>query len=135
MQRASLKQTKERQTTVRRLNRGWPVRLAACESAIRSQDEQMFKTVPSFVNIVVNATKTKVGENQAAGVVEDLRKKGCPERELLYLLGMCENRGVGNSFSMTGFDPEQLQTQLRRIRHAAKKIETINGADVPEHWG
>jgi hypothetical protein len=135
MPRASLKQAKERQTTVQHLNRGWPVRLAACESAIRSQDKQMFKTVPSFVNIVVNATETKVGDNQAAGVVEELWKKGCPERELLYLLGMCENRGVGNSFSMTGFDPEQLQTQLRRIRSATKKIETINGPDGPQRWG
>jgi hypothetical protein len=95
----------------------------------------MFKTVPSFVDMIVKATETKIRNNQAASVVEELRKKDCPKRELLYLLGMCENRGVGNSFGMMGFDPERLQTQLRRIRRAAKKIETINGADVPPRWG
>ena len=95
----------------------------------------MFKTVPSFVDIVVKATETKIRENQVADVVEELERKGCPKRELLYLLGMCENRGVGNSLGMTGFEPERLRTQLRRIRRAGKKIETINGADVPQHWG
>jgi hypothetical protein len=111
------------------------VRLATCESAIRSQDKHIFETAPSFVDIVVKATETKVLKNQAASVVEELEREGCPKRELLYLLGMCENRGVGNSFSMIGFDPERLRTQLRRICQAAKKIERINGADVPERWG
>jgi hypothetical protein len=115
-------------------NRGWAVRLATCESAIRSQDEQMLKSSPKFADIVVKATETKIRENQVADVVEELERKGCPKRELLYLLGMCENRGVGNSLGMTGFDPERLRTQLRRIHQAGKKIEKINGADVPEHW-
>ena len=53
----------------------------------------MFKTVPRFVDILVKATETNVRKNQAARVVEELEKKGCPKRELLYLLGMCENRG------------------------------------------
>jgi hypothetical protein len=134
MPRTSVKQVKVRQT-VPPLNRGWPVRLATCESAIRLQDERMFKSSPRFVDIVVKATEIKVREHQVAGVVEELQKKGCPERELLYLLGMCENRGVGNSLGMTGFDPERLRTQLRRICQAAKKIERINGAGVPERWG
>jgi hypothetical protein len=120
---------------VRRLDRGWPVRLTTCESAIRWKDKEMFESVPNFVDIVVKTTEIKVRKNQAASVVEELQRGGCPKRELLYLLGMCENRGVGNSFGMTGFDPERLRTQLRRIRQAAKKIERINGADVPQHWG
>jgi len=120
---------------VPRLNRGWAVRLATCESAIRSQDKHMFETVPRFVDSVVKATETKVRDNVVADELEELQQKGCPKRELLYLIGMCENRGVGNSLGMTGFDPEQLQTQLRRIRRAAKKIERINGEDCPDHWG
>lgn len=118
-----------------RLDRGWRVRLAMCESAIRSQDERVFKSSPWWVDAVVKATETKVRENLVASLVEELQREGCPKRELLYLLGMCENRGVGNSLGMTGFDPERLRTQLRRIRQVAKKIEKINGARGETEFG
>jgi hypothetical protein len=131
----SLKREKEVYPPSPRLKGGWPIRLAMCESAIRWQDERMFKKSPMFVDLVVSATIRKVRLHQVEDVVEELKKRGCPERELLYLLGMCENRGVGNSFSMIGFDPERWQTQMRRIRSAANKIERINGKDVREGWG
>jgi len=41
---------------------GWPVRLAMCESAIRKQDEYVFKHVPRFVDIVVSRSESRIKE-------------------------------------------------------------------------
>ena len=98
-------------------------------------DKERFKGSDKFVDIVADAIETKVRENGATDKLDKLVQEGCPKRELLYLLGMCENRGVGKSFAMTGFDPKELRTELRRIRQAAKTIERINGAGAPRDWG
>ena len=94
---------------------GWPVRFAMCMSAVRKQDECVFQRSPGFVDEVVRITEVRVGEaiktnelapagiegNTEINAFDFLCKQGCPKRELLYLLGMCENRGVAKASKMT----------------------------------
>jgi hypothetical protein len=40
-------------------NSGWRFRFAMCESAIRKQDEYVFKHVPRFVDAVVQETENR----------------------------------------------------------------------------
>lgn len=121
-------------------NSGWRVRFAMCESAIRKQDEYVFKHVPRFVNAVVLETENRIQEaiknNELAigkfgkrnvDPLKFLCDQGCPRRELLYLLGMCENRGVANSLKMTGFDSESLKKLLDGIHVVADSLWTISG--------
>jgi hypothetical protein len=107
----------------------WPVRIAICESAIRKQDEYIFKKIPRFVDLVVAATKSRVYKLGKTDSLESLCDEGCPQRELLYLLGMCENRGVSNAFEMTGFDSRELPKELMRIRECASTIYKLNLAE------
>jgi hypothetical protein len=119
---------------------GWRVRFAMCESAIRKQDEYVFKHVPRFVDAVVQETENRIQEaikNNELAIgkygkrnVDPLRflcDQGCPRRELLYLLGMCENRGVANSLKLTGFDSESLNNLLDDVRAVADNLWTLSG--------
>jgi hypothetical protein len=107
----------------------WPVRIAMCESAIRKQDELLLKDgSPSpFVDLVVAETEARVKESGKSGSLEFLCIKGCPRRELLYHLGMCENRGVTNTVAMTGFESGELHKELKRIEGCAATIRGLNG--------
>lgn len=107
----------------------WPVRIAICESAIRKQDEWVFKNNPRFVDDVVAATETRVIEAGVTKSLDFLCDKGCPHRELLYLLGMCENRGVTNAKKMTGFNSRKLPKKLSGIRECASTIWKLNGGE------
>lgn len=122
---------------------GWPVRLAICESAIRKQDEYVFKHVPRFVDIVVSSTESRVEEaiknnelavgksgKRTANPLNFLCEEGCPRRELLYLLGMCENRGVTNSLRMTGFDSEDRKKLVADIRAVADDLWALSGYEL-----
>jgi hypothetical protein len=113
----------------------WPVRLATCESAIRKQDEYVFKHAPSYVDIIVKATSVRVEENGQTSTLEFLYEQGCPKRELLYLLGMCENRGVTNALKMTGYNSAALKQKLHEVEECASAIEQVNGHAVREGWG
>lgn len=115
--------------------RGWRVRLALCESAIRKQDEYVFKHVPRFVDIIAKATSVRVEENGQTSTLEFLSERGCSRRELLYLLGMCENRGVTNALKMTGYNSARLKQRLREVEACAAALERINGHAVREGWG
>lgn len=110
-----------------------------CESAIRKQDEYVFKHVPRFVDEVVEQTENRIREaiknNELAigksgkrnvDPLKFLCDKGCPRRELLYLLGMCENRGVTSSIKMTGFDSEELTKLLGAIRILAHNLRSLS---------
>jgi hypothetical protein len=136
---ATRKGPKQRQRTGAG-EKGWPVRLATCESAIRKQDEHVFMGSPRFVDLVVSATESRIEEanqkNKLAVGTEIITKvnpldflceRGCPRRELLYLLGMCENRGVTNSLKMTGFDSEDLNKLLGDIRAVADNLWALSG--------
>ena len=116
-------------------NKGWAVRLARCESAIRKQDEIVSKHTPKFVDLIANATALRVGENNQEKTLQELVELRCPKRELLYLLGMCENRGVTNAQKMTGYDSDSLPRRLRDLEKCADAIERINGHGVPAGWG
>lgn len=115
-------------------NKVWRVRLAMCESAIRKQDEYVFKHSPRFVDIIVKHTSVRVQKNGQTETLETLVKR-CPQRELLYLLGMCENRGVTNAMRMTGYDSDKLPQKMRDLKQCAAVIERVNGHAVPEGWG
>ena len=122
---------------------GWPVRLAMCESAIRKQDEYVFKHVPRFVDIVVSRSESRIKEaiennelavgkygKRTVNPLNFLCEEGCPRRELLYLLGMCENRGVTNSVRMTGFDSDDRKKLVAHIRDLADKLWALSGKEV-----
>jgi hypothetical protein len=131
---ATKKEPKQRQIASAG-NGGWPVRLAMCESAIRKQDEYVFKHAPLFVDRVVEATAAHVEKNRQTDALDFLCNQRCPRRDLLYLLGMCENRGVTNSLKMTGHDSEELRKTLRELRECATSVLRINGHAVREEWG
>jgi len=116
-------------------NKGWPVRLAICESAIRKQDEFVFKHASRFVDIVAKATSVRVEKNGQTYTLDAMCERGCPRVELLYLLGMCENRGVTNALKMTGFDSHKLPQRLGEIEECAANIKRLNGHAVEEGWG
>jgi hypothetical protein len=116
-------------------NNGWPVRLAFCESAIRKKDRHVFKGEPLLVDAVVDATAVRVKANRQSDALEVLCKESCPRRELLYLLGMCENRGVANASKMTSYDSQELRTKLRDIRECADSVSRLNGHSVRAGWG
>ncbi len=59
-----------------------------------------------------------------------LCEEGCPRRELLYLLGMCENRGVTNSLRMTGFDSEDRKKLVADIRAVADDLWALSGYEL-----
>ena len=122
--------------------KGWRVRLAMCESAIRKQDEYVFKHVPRFVDNVIQETENRIQKaiknnelavgkygKRSVDPLKFLCDQGCPRRELLYLLGMCENRGVANSLKMTGFDSEDLNKLLYTIRLVADDLWTLSGSE------
>jgi hypothetical protein len=113
---------------------GWPVRLAFCESAIRKQDEYVFGE-SLWCEAFVNDTASRVEENRQADTLEFLCKEGCPRRELLYLLGMCENRGVTNALNMTGYNSSDLKRKLRNLRECGDSVWKLNGHAVPDGWG
>jgi hypothetical protein len=113
----------------------WPVRLATCESAIRKQDEYVLKNSPRFVDIIAKATSVRVEKNGQTHTLDAMCERGCPRVELLYLLGMCENRGVTNALKMTGFDSDKLPQRLREIEECAAVIKQLNGHAVAEGWG
>ena len=131
---ATRKEPKQRQRTGAG-EKGWPVRLATCESAIRKQDEYVFKHSPQFVDHVVEATAAHVEKNRQTDALDFLCNQRCPRRDLLYLLGMCENRGVTNSLKMTGYGPAELRKTLRELRQCATSVCRINGHAVREGWG
>ncbi len=114
---------------------GWPVRLAMCESAIRKQDEYVSRRSPRFVDLIAEATAAQVEENGQTGALKFLCEQGSSRRELLYLLGMCENRGVTNAVKMTGYDSVELRKKLRDLRSCASAIWKLNGHAVPQGWG
>jgi hypothetical protein len=116
-------------------NSGWPVRLAFCESAIRKQDEYIFREAPWWADTIVDDTVVRVKENSQVSTLEFLCKQGCPRRELLYMLGMCENRGVTNASKMTGYDSSELKQKLRDLRACANAVWRLNGHAVPNGWG
>ena len=104
---------------------GWPVYLAMCASAIRKQDEYVFKRSPRFVDIIVKATSVRVEKNGQTQTLDAMCERGCSRDELLYLLGMCENRGVTNALKMTGFDSDKLPQRLREIEKCAAVIRQL----------
>src|ERR1700730_17955593 len=120
-----------------------------CMSAVRWQDELVFKQSPGFVGEVVSSTEVRVSAaiktnelapagidgNTETNAFDFLCKQGCPKRELLYLLGMCENRGVTKASNMTGYDSAELRTKLRDIRECADSVSRMNGYSVPKGWG
>lgn len=106
---------------------GWPVNVALCEVAIHKQDEYIFKEAPSFVDEVVKATAAKVDNNHQTGTLDYLCRKGCPRRELLYLLGMCENRGITNCTKMTGHSSDELRNLLKDVRGLADDLWALSG--------
>jgi hypothetical protein len=121
----------------------WPVKITFCEYAICKHDEWVFKNAPGFVDDVVAATEARVIAVEKMGSLEFLCEKGCPRRPLLYFLGMCENRGVTKAVKMTGFDSEDLNKELRRIRKCVSTIEALNArrfgdfghfVGFPEHF-
>lgn len=112
--------------------KGWPVRLAMCESAIRKQDEYVFREPANFVDEVVIAAEARVKEEEKTKALDFLCGQGCPRRELLYLLGMCENRGVTNAVKMTGYDSGELRQKLRELRKCALTIWHLNGREFGE---
>ncbi len=114
---------------------GWPVYLAMCASAIRKQDEYVFKRSPRFVDIIAKATSVRVEKNGQTQTLDAMCERGCSRDELLYLLGMCENRGVTNALKMTGFDSDKLPQRLREIEKCAAVIRQLNGHAVAEGWG
>lgn len=130
---ASKKESQRRTTS--KGEKGWPVRLAFCESAIRKQDEHVFSGSDLWVDTFVDDTAAQVEENGQTGALEFLCKQGCPRRELLYLLGHCENRGVTNALKATGYDSSELKQRLRDLRKCADAVWRINGHAVPNHWG
>lgn len=115
--------------------KGWPVRLAMCESAIRKQDEYVFREAPQWVDTIVETTAAHVKKNRQTDALDFLCNQRCPRRDLLYLLGMCENRGVTNSFKMTGYGPAELRKELRELRRCATSVCRINGHVIREGWG
>jgi hypothetical protein len=131
---AAKKRTPRRKKTADN-GKGWPVHLAKCESAIRKQDKYVFRRVPRFVDEVVEATAAHVKKNRQTCALDFLCEQGCPQRELLYLLGMCENRGVTNAVKMTGFDPAELRKKLRDLRACADAIWKLNGHAEPQGLG
>jgi hypothetical protein len=122
---ATKKELKQRQRTVAG-EKGWPVRLAMCESAIRKQDEYVFKRSPRFVDLVVSATEARVKKDEKTDALDLLCERGCPRRELLYLLGMCENRGVTTTVKITGYDSVDLGKVLDNLRAGASAARAIN---------
>jgi hypothetical protein len=112
--------------------KGWPVRLAMCESAIRKQDEYIFRGASWWADTIVEDAATHVKKNRQTSALDKLVAQGCPRREFLYLLGMCENRGVTNALKMTGYDSVELRKQLRVLRECASVVWRVNGHDVPE---
>lgn len=131
---ATKKEPKQRQIRSG-VENGWPVWLARCESAIRKQDEYVFKHAPRFVDMIVKATLVRVEKNGQTQTLDAMCERGCPRDELLYLLGMCENRGVTNALKMTGFDSDKLPQRLREIEECAAVIRQLNGHAVAEGWG
>ena len=132
---SAVSDTKWKKQTASNDKNGWPVRLATCEAAIRKQDEYVFKHVPRFVDIIVKTTLAKVEENGQTETLDAMCKQGCPRVELLYLLGMCENRGVTNALKMTGYNSDVLKRKLREIEECAAVIKQLNGHTVAEGWG
>ncbi len=131
---ASKKESHRRTTS--KGEKGWPVRLALCESAIRKQDEYVLSgSADWWVDTFVNDTTARVEKNRQTGALDFLCKQGCPRRELLYLLGHCENRGVTNASKMTGYDSSEFRQKLRDLRKCADAIWKFNGHAVPHHWG
>jgi hypothetical protein len=130
----ALKRKSQRRTTGKG-EKGWPVRLSFCESAIRTQDQRMFREVPRFIDMIAEDTAARVKKNRQAETLEFLCKQSCPRRELLYLLGMCENRGVTNALKATGYDSSELKRKMRDLRKCANAVWQINGYAVRNHWG
>jgi hypothetical protein len=126
---------KSQRITTGKDEKGWPVRLSFCESAIRKQDEYVLREWSPWVDMIVNDTAARVEENGQAETLESLCKQGCPKRELLYLLGMCENRGVTNALKATGYNSSELKQKLRDLRKCANAVWRINGYAVRNHWG
>lgn len=126
---------KAQRRTASKDEKGWPVRLAFCESAIRKQDEYVFRGSSPWVDTIVNDTAARVRENDQTDSLEFLCNQGCPRRELLYLLSMCENRGVTNALKATGYDSSELRHKLRDLRKCANAVWRINGHAVRNHWG
>ena len=136
----SAKNQTKRQQKTRDGENGWPVRLAMCEAAIRKQDEAVFKGNSYFVDEIVRVTEARVREaNKTKALAlsgktkktqtdafDFLCERGCPRRELLYLLGMCENRGVTNSVKMTGYDAEELRKILCVLRTRADALWAVS---------
>jgi len=113
----------------------WPVNLAECEAAVCDQDEYVFRVVPRFVDSIIEATVKRVLAEGQEQTVDFLCKKGCPRRRLLYLVGMCENRGVTNAYSMTSYRSQELRRKLKAIKKCSKIVSRLNGHDVPAKWG
>jgi len=67
--------------------------------------------------------------------LESLCEQSCPRRELLYMLGMCENRGVTTALKMTGYDSSELKQKLRDLRECADAVWQVNSHAVPYGWG
>jgi hypothetical protein len=108
----------------------WPVRIRMCESAVRKQDEWVFKNDPRFFEAIVAATEPRVVAAGATESLDFLVAEGCPRDELLYFLGGCENRGVTSALAMTHFDSHELPRVLKRIRKSASDIWKLNGGYI-----
>ena len=111
------------------------MRLASCESAIRKQDEYVLSGSSPWVKTFVDGVTARVKKNRQTDALDFLCKQHCPERELLYLLGMCENRGVTNALKATGYASSELKRKLRDLRKCANAVWRINGHAVSNNWG
>jgi len=60
---AAKKEPRQQQSTSTD-KKGWPVRLAMCESAIRKQDEYVFREAPQWVDTIVETTAAHVKKNR-----------------------------------------------------------------------
>jgi hypothetical protein len=103
------------------------VNLAACEEAIRRQDNYVLKEAPRWVDLVVKFAEEQVEKNEATESLEALTSASCSRRELLYMLAMCENRGVTNALKMTGYESGDLKKKLRHLREASDIAARFNG--------
>lgn len=113
---------KRKQTTT---DGNWPVRFDLCESAVRFEDEYRLKYDPPLVDAGVKYMEARVKEEGQSETLDILVNQGCPRRELLYLLAMCENRGLSKTEMMVGHNSVALRLALKKITKCADMVSDL----------
>lgn len=100
----------------------WSVRFDLCESAVRFQDEYRLEHDQPLVDAAEGLMEARIKEAGQSDSLILLCDKGCPRRELLYLLAMCENRGLSRTDIMLGRNSVAMRKSLKKIEACADDV-------------